>query len=70
MSGELVYVRGLRGAEAEKWPDDATSGAMVGKTILARRRLSDAEWPMSLGELERRYPPPASPISITVRCSK
>jgi len=58
VTGLFVYVRGLRGPAPEKWPEGAPAGRRG--DVLAQHVLSDAEWPLSISELVRLYPPPLS----------
>jgi hypothetical protein len=52
----LVYVRGRRGPEAEKWPGDAPAGVKQGKRVIAAFDLPPDEIGLSIDELTRRHP--------------
>ena len=61
-SGSLVWIKGLRGPVAQKWPDDMSVNASSGQAVvLARHPLSPGEFALALPILEQRYPPPAMP---------
>ncbi len=55
---KLVWVKGLRGPIAEKWPHDMPSGGKNGKVVLAEHELSVAEFSLRIAILEQRYPAP------------
>jgi len=55
----FVWVRGLRGPEAQKWAElDFSVGNRQKERVLASRILSLEESKLGIDELERVYPPP------------
>lgn len=51
----LVYIQGLRGAEAQKWAGDLTQNQKPIPT-LAKFELTPLEANLEINELKRRYP--------------
>ena len=61
-NGFLIYLKGLRGPETQKWADnDKSRRSETAPPILAEHALKPGELRMSFRELEMIYPPPACP---------
>ena len=59
--GRFVWLRGLRGPIAEKWPHDMPVGGANGKDVLQSYELGADEFALKITILEQRYPPPKDP---------
>jgi hypothetical protein len=59
-AGKFVWIKGLRGPVAEKWPHDMPAGGKTGKVVLDEHDLSADEFALRIAILEQRYPPPKS----------
>jgi hypothetical protein len=58
-AGKFVWIKGLRGPLAEKWPHDMPSGAKADKVVIIGHELSAEEFALKIAILEQRYPAPA-----------
>lgn len=54
----LVYVKGLRGPEPEKWPEILRDMNGKAKPYLALHPLTVEQELLSLDELVKKFPPP------------
>ena len=59
IAGWFVWVKGLRGAVAEKWALDMPLGSRKDKVVLAQHELTADEFALRIAILEQRYPPPS-----------
>jgi len=59
-AGFLVYVTGLRGPAAEKWPDMRLTRDLMPIKTLASFPLSKEEWAMPINALAAKYPCPSN----------
>lgn len=60
IAGTLVYLRGQRGSEAQKWPIGTTAHLRAENRdrILADHPLNEGEFGLAICILEQRYPAP------------
>jgi len=67
IAGTLVYLRGQRGPEAQKWPIGTTAHLRSENRdrVLAEHPLNEGEFGLTICILEQRYPPPRSPDDPT-----
>ena len=54
----LVWVKGLRGPEPQKWSSDALRGQLGRQDVIVRFPLTDREAKLTLDQLAKLHPVP------------
>lgn len=58
IAGSLVWIKGSRGPEPQKWPADSPARNSNDRAILAEHQLGRDEFSLTIAILEQRYPAP------------